>query len=91
MVIACAGQIASHNLQANAYRLSLQSNVEAYGAFSLTNAALLSTGIPPQGMLPTEPRRKRTLLVRVHDGIWWSEELLKDDPHSYTGVAEQNS
>lgn len=49
---------------------------------TLTNAPLLPIGIPPQRMLTPEPRRERSLLEWVHDGVGRAEELLEDDPHS---------
>ena len=36
-------------------------------------------------MLATEARGEGTLLEWIHDGIWRSEELFEDDPHSCTG------
>lgn len=77
--MACAGQIASQSLHA----VDDCMKYCAYGRGQiLTNAALLAAWIPPQCVLTTEAGRKRALLVRVHDGVWWSEELLKDQPHT---------
>jgi hypothetical protein len=37
-------------------------------------------------MLSTESRRERALFERVHDGVWWPEELLEDDEHSFSSA-----
>ena len=50
----------------------------------LTDAPFLPTWIPTQGMFATETRGERTLLERIHDGVWRPEKLFEDDPHSYT-------
>lgn len=46
------------------------------------NATLLTVGVSPQRVLAAESGRKRSLLERVHDRVWWAEELLENDSHS---------
>ena len=84
IVMACAGQMASHNLQAGdqreaqcaphgprracAVEVPGVDDVENRGG-RLTDTSLFAVGVSSESVFASEPRRQRSLLERVHDRI----------------------
>jgi hypothetical protein len=77
-VIAWAGQIASHNLHAVNDQDQLSIIEKNARVCIRTNATLFPTRITPKRMFPAEARGERTLLERIHDSVWGTEELFQD-------------
>lgn len=96
MVMACAGQMASHSLQAMQRSSPVGYLFRAHtisGCVLLSSSSSSSPGrqirLPSQCVFATEPRTDGTLLEGVVDGVWWAEELFEDNVHSSHHLGEQ--